>query len=193
MASHPQEHVAGITPPHYSHPGHGSKRTLPTHRPLTTGTPSPAIREANTLTAILWQGRELLGELLVLHNADGTGTVQRPDRNWTEIRDHLRLSGLNLNIAVSALADKWNVAGDADLRTLARLAPEPWQYIFESHLSGLMSLVAHRLPAPDTAPFAAEDTHPQECAGPPRILSHCQACSTPDWRIPSPWLRLIGY
>jgi len=102
------------------------------------------------LSALLWKERELLETLLfkldeeqLLLVAGKTRWLERATRETEQVTTLLRELSLARTVEVAAVAQQWGADEDISLRDLAAKSPEPvWSEILESHLDGLVDLVA---------------------------------------------------
>lgn len=101
------------------------------------------------LSALLWEERELLEFLIfkldeeqLLLASGRTRWIKLASGEIEQATQRLRAAGLARDLAVSALADEWGLAGGAGLRQIIAGSPEgPWGEIFTAHLEAMTDLV----------------------------------------------------
>lgn len=105
---------------------------------------------AQNLSSVLWKERNLLDLLTfkleeeqLLLTAGKTRWIQHATQEVEQVMLQLRATGLERDIAVSAVSAEWNLPDDATLRVIAAHAPGPWGEIFSSHLAAMNELAAH--------------------------------------------------
>lgn len=89
---------------------------------------------------MLWKARSLLDLLTfkleeeqLLLTAGKTRWIQHATREVEQVVEQLQVTTLERDMAVSALAEEWQLPIDASLRDIAAAAPDAWKDIFTAH------------------------------------------------------------